>query len=94
VARRGTDQRQQQGVEVAAGAGGVHAEQLAAQLQTPVDRAAEARQQNFTLPQTVDVDGERTQVLREHQLQDTHTHTHTHKQDVSLQEYTCACGSL
>ncbi|TNN54210.1 hypothetical protein EYF80_035572 [Liparis tanakae] len=59
--RRGTDQRQQQGVEVAAGAGGVHAEQLAALLQPPVDRAAEARQQNFTLPQTVDVDGERTQ---------------------------------
>lgn len=53
---------------------GVHAEHLAALLQPLVDGAPQAWQQHLTLPQTVDVNRESSQVLREDQLQDTHKH--------------------
>lgn len=74
----GTDQRQQQRVEVCGGAAGVHAEHLAALLQPMVDGAPQARQQHLALPQTVDVNRKSSQVLREDQLQDTHTQSTVH----------------
>lgn len=51
-------------------ADGVHAEHLASLLLTLVDGGPQARQQNVTLPQTVDVNRKCTEVLREDQLQD------------------------
>ncbi len=69
----GTDQRKQQRVEMCGGAAGVHSENLAALLESLVDGAPQAWQQHLALPQSVDVNRKRSQVLREDQLQDTHT---------------------
>lgn len=49
---------------------GVHAEHLAPLLQTLVNGRPQARQQDITLPQTVDVNRKCSEVLGEHQLQD------------------------
>lgn len=65
----GTDQREQQRVEVSGDAEGVHAEHLASLLQTLVNGGPQARQQNITLPQAVDVNRKCSEVLREDQLQ-------------------------
>lgn len=51
------------------GGGSVHAEHLATLLEPLVDGAPQAWQQHLTLPQTVDVNGESSQVLREDELQ-------------------------
>lgn len=59
-------------------AAGVHAEHLAALLQPPVDGGSQARQQHLALPQTVDVNRKRSQVLREDQLQDTERFKRSH----------------
>lgn len=65
-----TDQREQQRVEVCGDAEGVQAEHLASLLQTLVDGGPQARQQNVTLPQAVNVNRKCSEVLREDQLQD------------------------
>lgn len=52
------------------GAAGVQAEHLASLLQTLVNGGPQTRQQNVTLPQTVDVNRKCSEVLREDQLQD------------------------
>lgn len=49
---------------------GVQAEHLASLLQTLVNGGPQTRQQDVTLPQTVDVNRKCSEVLREDQLQD------------------------
>lgn len=65
----GTDQGEQQGVEVRGGAEGVHGEHLAPLLQPLVNGGPQARQQDVALPQAVDVNGKRSEMLGEDQLQ-------------------------
>ena len=48
---------------------GVHAQHLASLLQTLVNRGPQARQQDITLPQTIDVNRKCSEVLREDKLQ-------------------------
>lgn len=64
----GTDQREQQRVEVCGDAEGVHAEHLASLLQTLVNGGPQTGEQNIALPQTVDINRKCSEVLREDEL--------------------------
>lgn len=66
----GTDQREQQRVEVRGDAESVHAQHLASLLQTLVNGCPQARKQDIALPQTVDVNRKCSEVLGEDQLRD------------------------
>lgn len=63
-------QRQDEWVQLSDSAARIHGDGDTAQLQALMNGTAQTREENLTLPQTVNVDGESLQKLRHHQLRD------------------------